>query len=250
MIRTIVIDDESSSIQSLNSIIEDRKEEVIIVGSARSVSEGLELIEKLEPDLVFLDIQMEDGTGFDLLSQCERRDFKVIFVTAYHQYAIEAFRFSAVDYIMKPIDSKELWSAIGKVKEDIHKSKMDFQLSILLDNLDAISKENKKLVLRESDTLHVVRLQEVLWCTADGSYTIFHLSENRKVMVSQHLKEFEDILDNNGFFRVHRSHLVNVNKIRKFDKREGGIIYLEGDVSLPVSVRKREKLLEMLKALL
>jgi len=249
-IRTLVVDDESAFIGNLESILSTRLSPLELVGDARSVEEGLKKIEELEPDLIFLDIQMEDGTGFDLLEKCERRDFRVIFVTAYDQYAIEAFRFSAVDYLLKPVVSTDLWEAVERAITEIEKSKTELQISVLMENLRSISKEKKKLVLRESDILHMVRLDEILWCMADGSYTKFHLTDGNRIMVSQHLKEFEEILDKNGFFRVHRSYLVNVNKIKKFDKREGGIIYLEGDVTLPVSVRKKDKLLSLLSEML
>ncbi|MEM9894794.1 MAG: LytTR family DNA-binding domain-containing protein [Bacteroidota bacterium] len=249
-IRTLVIDDESAFIGNLESILQSRDSSLELVGDARSVEEGLQKIDELEPELVFLDIQMEDGTGFDLLDRCERKDFKVIFVTAYDQYAIEAFRFSAVDYLLKPVVSTDLWSSVDRAVANIEKSRVELQINVLMENIHSLSKEKKKLVLREADVLHVVRLEEILWCAADGSYTAFHLEGGTKIIVSQHLKEFEEILDKNGFFRAHRSYLVNVNKIRKFDKREGGIIYLDGGSALPVSVRKKEKLLQILSHLL
>ena len=249
-IRTLVIDDESAFVGNLESILASRETPIELIGDARGVSEGLEKIEELEPDLVFLDIQMQDGTGFDLLEKCGRKDFKVIFVTAYNQYAIEAFRFSALDYLLKPVVSTDLWKAVDRAVKEIEKSKAELQISVLMDNIHALSKEKKKLVLREADTLHVVRLSEIQWCMAEGSYTVFQLEEGTQLMVSQHLKEFEELLDKNGFFRVHRSYLVNINKVRKFDKREGGILHLEGGRSIPVSVRKKEKLLKLLADLL
>ncbi len=249
-IRTLVVDDEAAFIGNLESIVASQPNILQIVGSARSVKEGLQKIDELEPDLIFLDVQMGDGTGFDLLEQCERRDFKVIFVTAYDQYAIEAFRFSAVDYLLKPVVSTDFWEAVERAIDEIEKSRSELQLNVLMDNVHSLSKEKKKLVLREADVLHVVKLDDILWCMADSSYTHFHLISGEKIIVSQHLKEFEDMLDKNGFFRAHRSHLVNVNKITKFDKREGGIIHLEGDNTLPVSVRKKEKLLEILTKLI
>ncbi len=245
MIRTLVIDDEKHFISTMSTLLEGISD-IKVIGTARSVEDGLAQIDELEPDLIFLDVEMEDGTGFDLLKQIDRRDFRVVFVTAYDHYAVEAFRFSAVDYLLKPIISTDLFNALEKVRQGISKEKINYQLSVLMENIHEISKEKKKIVLRETDTLHVIQLEEILWCHADGSYTIFHLTEDRKIMVSRHLKEFEDLMSPNGFFRVHRSHLVNLNKIKKFDKTEGGTIYLEGDIALPVSVRKRERLSEML----
>jgi two-component system LytT family response regulator len=245
MIRTLLIDDEKPFITSVRTLLSSVAD-VVVVGEARSVASGLVQIDELEPDLIFLDIEMEDGTGFDLLRQIDRRDFKVIFVTAYDHYAVEAFRFSAIDYLLKPITSVDLYTALDKVREATGKEKINYQLSVLMENIHQLSKEKKKIVLRELDTLHVIQLDEILWCNADGSYSIFYLTGGRKIMVSQHLKEFEDLLSPNGFFRVHRAHLVNLNKVRKFTKSEGGTILLEENISLPVSVRKRERLAEML----
>ncbi len=244
-VKTLVIDDESAFIGNLESIASSYPDKLQIIGNARSVKEGLLKIDELEPELIFLDIQMADGTGFDLLEQCDRRDFKVIFVTAYDQYAIEAFRFSAVDYLLKPVVSTDFWEAVERATEEIEKSKTELRLNVLIDNIHSLSTENKKIVLREVDFLHIVKLEDILWCVADGSYTHFHLVDGSKVIVSQHLKEYEEILDKNGFFRAHRSYLVNVNKITKFDKRNGGVIHLEGNISLPLSVRIKDKLLEV-----
>ena len=248
MIRCAIIDDEKPFINTLRAMLK-RQDDLMVVGEARSVNSGVKLINELEPDLVFLDIQMSDGTGFDLLQKLDRRDFRVIFITAHDHFAIEAFKFSAMDYILKPLISDELYRAIDKVRQSIEKDRINLQLSVLMDNLNEISRDKKRIILRESETMHIIQLDEILWCEADGSYTIFYLSEDRKIMVSKHLKEFEDYLSPNGFFRAHRSHLINLNKVRKFDRSDGGIIYLENNVALPISVRKKEKLAEMLNSM-
>lgn len=248
MIRAIIIDDEKPFINTLRANLSG-VEDLIIVGEARGVHTGIKLIEELEPELVFLDIQMSDGTGFDLLRKLDRRDFKVIFITAHDHFAIEAFKFSAIDYILKPIISDDLYAAIEKVRRSLEKEKINLQLSVLMENLNEISRDKKKIILRESETLHIIKLEEILWCEADGSYTKFYLNDSRKIMVSKHLKEFEDFLSPNGFFRAHRSHLVNINKIRRFDRSDGGIIYLEDNIALPISVRKKERLAELLNSM-
>jgi two-component system, LytTR family, response regulator len=245
MIRVLIIDDEKPFRSTLKAILSKRSE-IDVIGEASGVEEGLLAVATLEPELIFLDVQMEDGTGFDLLKRLDRRDFRVIFITAYDHYAVEAFRFSAVDYLLKPIISNDLFDAIDSVKKAMDKEKLSYQLSVLMDNIQAISKERKKIVLREAETLHVIHLEEILWCEADGSYTYFYLTGNRKLLVSRHLKEFEDILTPNGFFRAHRSHLVNLNKIIKFERADGGTLFLEGNIELPVSVRKKERLTELL----
>jgi two-component system, LytTR family, response regulator len=245
MIRVLIIDDEKPFRSTLKAILSKRSE-IDVIGEASGVEEGLLAVATLEPELIFLDVQMEDGTGFDLLKRLDRRDFRVIFITAYDHYAVEAFRFSAIDYLLKPIISNDLFDAIDSVKKAMDKEKLSYQLSVLMDNIQAISKERKKIVLREAETLHVIHLEEILWCEADGSYTYFYLTGNRKLLVSRHLKEFEDILTPNGFFRAHRSHLVNLNKIIKFERADGGTLFLEGNIELPVSVRKKERLTELL----
>ncbi|MCE7996809.1 MAG: response regulator transcription factor [Roseivirga sp.] len=248
MIRAIIIDDEKPFINTLRATLQN-SEDVMVVGEARSVSSGVTLVNETEPDLVFLDIQMSDGTGFDLLQKLDRRDFRVIFITAHDHFAIEAFKFSAMDYILKPLISDELYRAIEKVRQSMEKDKINLQLSVLMDNLNEMSRDKKRIILREAETMHIIQLDEILWCEADGSYTVFYLTKQRKIMVSKHLKEFEDYLSPNGFFRAHRSHLVNLNKIRKFDRSDGGIIYLQENVALPISVRKKERLAEMLNSM-
>lgn len=248
MIRSVIIDDEKPFINTLRAVLQ-KVDDVMVVGEARSVATGVKMIHELEPELIFLDIQMSDGTGFDLLKQLDRRDFRVIFITAHDHFAIEAFKFSALDYILKPLISDELYQALEKVRRSLEKDRINLQLSVLMDNLNEMSRDKKRIILRESETLHIIQLDEILWCEADGSYTIFYLTEKRKIMVSKHLKEFEDYLSPNGFFRAHRSHLVNLSKIRKFDRSDGGIIYLDDNVALPISVRKKERLAEMLNSM-
>jgi two-component system LytT family response regulator len=248
MIRAIIIDDEKPFINTLRATLQ-HAEDIMVVGEARSVSSGVTLVNETEPDLIFLDIQMSDGTGFDLLQKLERRDFRVIFITAHDHFAIEAFKFSAMDYILKPLISDELYRGIEKVRQSMDKDKINLQLSVLMDNLNQMSRDKKRIILKEAETMHIIQLDEILWCEADGSYTVFYLTDKRKIMVSRHLKEFEDYLSPNGFFRAHRSHLVNLNKIRKFDRSDGGIIYLQENIALPISVRKKERLAEMLNSM-
>jgi len=249
-IKTLVIDDEIAFIRNIENLLKTNNKNIEIVDSARSVNEAIQKIESLKPDLIFLDIQLGDGTGFDLLRDTKFKDFQTIFVTAYDHYAIEALRLSAIDYLLKPVVSDDLWNAIDKAIHKIESSLVDVHMNTLIDNINSISSERKKIVLRESDMLHVVSLENILWCMADGSYTHFYIQGGEKVIVSQHLKEFEDLLSKNGFFRAHRSYLVNVNKITKFDKRDGGTIFLENDMKLPVAIRKKDQLLALLSKLL
>lgn len=248
-IRTLVVDDEPAFAENLIAMLQGEASGVKIVGKAQSIDEGLATIAEHQPDLVFLDIMLGEGSGFDLLRRCPERNFQVVFITAYDQYAIEAFKFSAVDFLLKPVASHELLAAVGRVRSLLHQHQADRQLRVLLENMQGVSSQNRKLVLRESEILHVVNLTNILWCAADGSYTTFYLEDDNKITVSQHLKEYEMLLEPQGFFRVHRSHLVNLQKIRRLDKADGGIIHLTNGSTLPVSVRKREHLVHRLSRL-
>lgn len=248
-IRTLVIDDEPAFAENLVAMLHNESTEVEVIGKAQSIDEGLAMIAQLQPDLVFLDIMLLEGSGFNLLRRCPERNFQVVFITAYDQYAIEAFKFSAVDYLLKPVASHELVAAVERTRLLLHQHQSEKQLQVLLDSVQRLPHQNRKLVLRESETLHVVNLTNILWCAAEGSYTTFHLEEGSKIMVSQHLKEYETLLKPQGFFRVHRSHLVNLQKILRLDKADGGTLHLTDGSTLPVSVRKREHLVHRLSRL-
>ncbi len=245
MVKTVLIDDEKHFLATLKAILSSQPD-IKLAGEARSVESGLQLIEETKPKLVFLDVEMEDGSGFDLLSRVKDRDFQVIFVTAHDHYAINAFRFSALDYLLKPLISTELFSTLEKVRKATDSGRVDHQLNVLLETVNDLSRPSKKIVLKEAEAIHVIQLDEILWCSAEGSYCTFHLTEDRQITISKNLKEYDTLLAPSGFFRIHRSYLVNLNKVKKFDKTEGGKLLLEGKVSLPVSLRKREKLTNML----
>ena len=247
-IKTIIVDDELAFINTLKILMKPH-DQINIIGEARSVADAHLLLDTLQPDLVFLDVEMEDGTGFDLLNKIKHRQFKVIFVTAFDHYAIQAFKVSAIDYLLKPVVSDDLSRAIEKTLTAIEQDKIAYQFSTLLENINQPIKEKRKLVLKEIDTHHIIQLDDILWCQAEGSYTKFFLSKGEPILVSRHLKEFEDILDDSIFFRAHRSHLVNLNKIKKFEKSDGSMLYLEGGYTLPVSIRKKEKLAAVLSYL-
>ena len=247
-LRTVIVDDEIAFIKTMEVMLQGHPD-FSIAKSARSVAEAVKIISVSEPDLVFLDVEMEDGTGFDVLRQLDHRDFKVIFVTAFDHYAVEAFRFSAIDYLLKPVISDDLLAALQKAKLSIENDQNTYQFKVLLDNINSLSNARKKIVLKEKEVHHVIELDQIISCSAEGSYTLFHLTKNESILVSRHLKEFEEILVTNGFFRVHRSHLVNLNKIKRYDRSEGGLLYLEENHKIPVSVRKKESLRAILSHL-
>jgi two-component system LytT family response regulator len=246
MLRTIIIDDEESVRRTLQKLIKSYCPTVRLVGEAEGVESGVKAIKKHHPDLVLLDIKMDDGTGFDLLKQLEPVDFKVIFITAYDEYAIHAIKFSALDYLLKPVDPDDLTAAIGKAEKLLVKE-LNQQLDILADNMQTQDRLKKKIILKTYDNIHLVKISDIVYCESDDNYTYFHLLNKKKILVSTTLKEYEEMLGEYGFFRAHRSYLVNLGYIETFEKAEGGAIILIDNMKVPVSSRKKEQLLELLE---
>jgi two-component system LytT family response regulator len=244
MIRVIIIDDETAMRQSLATLLKASCPNVRLIAKADGVKTGVEAIKKYHPDLIFLDIKMDDGTGFDLLKQFEQVDFKVIFITAYDQYAIKAFKFSALDYLLKPVDPDELADAINKA-EKLVVQELNTQLGALEENMQHADKSGKKIILRTFESIHLVNTRDIVYCESDEGYTRFYLLDNNKILVSNRLKEYDEMLNEFGFFRVHKSFLINLVHLSRFDKSEGGIIILANEYKVPVASRKREQLLEL-----
>lgn len=245
MIRVIVIDDEKRVADAIAKIIDNHCSGFSVIGVANNVTEGVALINKHKPDLVTLDINLPDGSGFDLLKKVDEVDFKLVFITAYQEHALKAIKFSAIDYILKPIDEFELSEAFRKAKAIHKKENNKLVLDAFLSGLNGIPKEQKKIVLKTADDIHLIKINDIIRCKSDGSYTSFFLKENKQLLVSKNLKEYEDLLSDFGFFRAHHSHLININCIERFHKADGGIIYMSDQSEIPVSVRKKEGLLKL-----
>jgi two-component system LytT family response regulator len=244
MLRTIIIDDEPHMRLALGNLVKQYCPGIEVVAKADGVKSGVEAIKKYHPDLILLDIKMEDGTGFDLLQQLDPVDFKVIFITAYDEFAIKAFRFSALDYLLKPVDPDELIDAVGKAGK-IFQDDFNTQLNTLNDHLQSQDLSAKKLIVKTSDSIHLIDVNEILYCESDGGYTELHIFGGKRVVVSSTLKEYEDLLTDFGFFRVHKSFLINMKFINRFDKADGGFIILTGEFKIPVASRKKDLLMEM-----
>lgn len=245
MIRVIVIDDEKRVAEAIARIIEQHCSGFSVIGIANNVKTGIELINKHKPDLVTLDINLPDGSGFDLLKKVEDIDFKLVFITAYEEHALKAIKFSAIDYILKPIDEIELSDAFNKAKAIHNKENNKLMLDSFLSGINNKPKKHKKIVLKTSDDIHLIKINDIIRCESDGSYTSFFLKEDKQLLVSKNLKEYEDLLTDYGFFRAHHSHLININYIERFHKADGGIIYMSDKSEIPVSVRKKEGLLKL-----
>lgn len=248
MIKALIIDDVERARQSLRADIEDYCDNVKIVGEADGVANGIQAIRDLKPDLVFLDIQMDDGTGFDLLEQIGKVDFKLIFTTALDEYAIRAFRFSAVDYLLKPIDPDLLQAAVAKIKDEPPKESSPYDL--LLENLKKIQTSSvRKIALNTQDKVHIVAIDEVVRCESNSNYTLFHLTNKRNILVTKTLKEFEELFHDYNFIRIHHSHLINLDFMKEFVKTDGGYAIMTDGSEVPVSTRKRDALLKKLQEL-
>ena len=245
MIRLVVIDDETKARETILNILALSNNELEVVGEAADIASGFELINLSNPDLVLLDINLTDGTGFDLLKRFERIDFKLIFITAHEEFAIKAIKYSALDYVMKPIRAGELLKAVDKARDAIDKDETELKLQTFLSNLDKL----RKIVLKTSESIHVIEVKNIIRCEADINYTHFHLENGQRLLVSKTLKEYAEMLVPSGFFRTHQSHLVNLEHVLRFDKGEGGHLVMDDDSIIPVSTRNREALFKAFESL-
>ncbi len=238
MIKAVIIDDIPEAVTVLKSDIATYCANIEIIGSANGVVSGAKLIKEINPDLVFLDIQMPDGTGFDLLEILGDTNFKLIFTTASDEFAIKAFKFSAIDYLLKPIDPDDLISAVQKLDNQITPTS---RLELLKSNLE----KPKKIAVNTVDKIHIVELNNIIRLESNVNYTQFYFKDGTKLLVTKTLKEFDKLLSEHDFIRVHQSHLVSVDQIKAFLKQNGELI-LKDDTKIPVSTRKKSVLMEMI----
>jgi two-component system LytT family response regulator len=239
MIRTLIVDDSKHNRDRLSALIREHFPSIALIGEADGVESGAEAIHHLKPELVLLDIRMQDGNAFDLLKKINAIFFKIIFVTAYEEYALKAIKHSALDYLLKPVMLDELRTALEKAEDQILND-LKLQLSTLQLNLR--SEKSRTLVLKTVDKIYLVEIMEIVRCESDGPYTHFFTREGKKYMVSNPMKDYEDILEDHGFFRIHKSHMVNLSFVESFDKE--GYIILKDKSKLPVARRKKNELIE------
>jgi two-component system LytT family response regulator len=247
MLKVIIIDDEENAVKFIHGIISEYSPNLVLAGTANSAREGIVLINQVHPDLVFLDVEMPHGTGFDLLSNFPKKTFDVIFITAYNHYAIQAIKFSAVDYILKPVNISELIEAVQKVEQkrsSVEYRNLDY--SNLLENLR--TPRPSRLAIPTNDGIEYLNTSEIIRIEADRSYSWFFLTDKRKYLVSRNLKEYQELLQDIDFFRPHNSHLINMNFVKKFIRHEGGYIEMTDGSNVPISRGKRDLfLLQMAK---
>lgn len=246
MLRAVIIDDIETIRKKNSAIIKSNCPNISIIGQAESVESGIAIIKKLSPDLVFLDVEMPDGTGFDLLQKLKPLTFKVIFITGFEDFAIKAFRFSAIDYLLKPLDAGELIEAVKKVEDSLNKEVFDMKINNLFSNLER-PKNLQKLILKTAEKIYSVNIQDIVNCESEKNYTTFYFINSPKLVVSTNLKEYESMLTPFNFFRTHQSHLINMTYFDHFIKTDGGnTIVMKNKTSIPLSVRKKEEFLVLL----
>lgn len=227
MIRAVIIDDEKLARDVIANYLREFCPDVEVVAQASSVKTALEAIQKTSPDLIFLDIEMPDGNGFDLLNLFEKIDFRIIFITAYSEYAIRAFRFSALDYLLKPVKIDELIDAVARVRSAESRGISTEIISTLLSNLKSSSPKQSNLIIPNLKGFEVLKVNDIIMCQADGYCTNFHLEGNRKVVSSKNLKHFDGLLEDQNFMRVHHSYMVNLDHVTGYT-RQGEILLSDG----------------------
>jgi len=241
--KTLIIEDEEQAISALKAEIRYHCPELEIIGVAQSVKDGIEKIRMLAPELVFLDIQLSDGLGFEILEALKEQRFGVIFTTAYSQYAIRAIKFSALDYLLKPIDGNELQSAVQKLQK-MNSGEQHQKMEMFIQNQMHFAK--KKIALPTSDGISIFELESIIRCSSEGNYTCVYFTSGKKMLFAKTLKEFEELLGQSGFERVHHSHIINLNHLTSYTNRDGGYVILSDKSTVPVSQRKKAQLLSIL----
>ena len=247
MVKVVIIDDEKSSRETIKFLLADYFPEVTVSAEAESVDDAVKIIEEQNPELVFLDIEIKGGTGLHVLQRLKKRDFKLIFITAFNDFAIKAIKFSAIDYILKPINEFEFKNGVERAILEIGKISNSSQTDTLFANQE--STKERKLVLRTSQEIHIVNISEIVHCVSDNAYTTFRLNTGEKIVVSKGIGEYADLLAGFGFLRPHQSHLVNINYIKKLDKSDGGFLILKDKTQIPVSPRQKQQLIDLLSKL-
>lgn len=249
MIKAVIIDDVEKARIALASDIKQYCPEIYLSGEADGVESGIKLIRSVLPDIVFLDIKMSDGSGFDLIEKLRKEgtlSFQIIFTTAYNEFAIKAFKFSAIDYLLKPIDPDDLIQAVKRVRKIEEPGLLKDNIAVLLESMKGIQASQKRIALNSIDKVQVVNVNEIIQCESQKNYTLFYLTGNKQSLVTKTLKEFEEMLEQDGFLRVHHSHLINLKHLKEFVKADGGYVVMSDGSHVPVSVRKRDQLMKIL----
>lgn len=248
VMKLLITDNEKEIRNGIQQLVAAYCPEITAVEEATGVKDGLQKITSFQPDVLLLDVEMDDGTGFDLLRQVQHPGFQLIFATAHDKYAIDAFRFSAIDFLLKPVDPVALQASIQKASHHIKTKGIEQQIQVLLQQLSARPGDEKRIVLKDLDNVYFLRVTDILYCVAEGTYTRFFVDNTSPITVSKNLKEYENILEPIGFLRTHHSYLVNPDKIVRYDKKDGGALVLQNGDEVPISKRKKDIVMQILEA--
>jgi two-component system LytT family response regulator len=242
--KAILVDDEADGIRTLKKMLEQHCTQVEIVGTSSSANMARQQIEDLAPDIVFLDIQMPGKSGLELLTELSLKDFEVIFVTAHNEYMLQALQYSAADYLLKPVDEDRLVEAVQRVEKRLEEDKKEERTDALLHNLSKSGNPAEmRLCLPTLKGFIVLKLDEIIYCEAERSYTIFHLEGKKTVTVSRPLIDYDNLLKDTTFLRIHKSFLINLHHVKEYQKGEGGMVILSDGTEIEVSRRKKEQFL-------
>lgn len=248
MLTAVLVDDEAGNNSNLMALLDKHCPQVKVLGSATTLEDALKLIDTTRPQILFLDIQMGNKTGFELLQRISHRNFEVIFVTAYSQYGVQAIKFAALDYILKPIDVEELRTSIDKVENKLKSMPQNSQLDFLIHQLSNKNPNLQRIALPMFNEIRYILVEDIVYCEADNTYTHFYLNAQDKLLVSKSLKEYSDLLKPYGFLRTHQSYLVNPKFVKSWLKEDGGVLLLMDNTRIPVSRPNRDKVRMALNA--
>lgn len=246
--KVLIVDNQEEIRKGLKLLLEKYCPQVREIQEAEGVVSGLRKIHEYQPDLVFTDVEMDDGTGMDLLAKVPEINFQVIFITAYNKYAVDAFRFSAIDFLLKPIDPEHLIESVQRAVDNMKRISLTEQLSIFSSQYNQV-KEEKKIVLKDQKAFHIVKVGDLIFMRAEGVYTEFQIVGGERIVMSKNIKEYEEMLLGQGFMRVHNSYLINLKHIHKMDRADGGTLVMTEGHNVPVSTRRKDLLLDYLKTL-
>jgi len=249
-LRVVIVEDEKHSRENLKNLLLEFCVNINVVGMAGNVEEAVEEIKSKKPDVIFLDIELQTGTGFDVLERVANLNFEVIFTTAFEQYAIKAVKFSSLDYLLKPIDLDELQNAVEKAQIKKNQIVYKKQLETLMLNLKQQKPKLNKICLSTSDGFEFIEVNDILYCKAEGAYTVFVLKSSDKLLVSKNLKEYENLLLEQDFMRVHNSFLINLKEVKKYVKSDGGYIIMNNDDTVSISRSKKDDFIQVMSALM
>ncbi|KAF2519800.1 response regulator transcription factor [Flavobacterium salilacus subsp. salilacus] len=253
MIKALLIDDDSNLRNGMKGLLGMYAPDINILGEVDSVKAGINAIEYHQPNVIFLDIQLGDGTGFDILEQLMQKrgsiNAHVVFITAHEQYAVKAFRFSALDYLLKPVDPEDLRMVIEKIKKVLNDNESFAHIDLLLENIRKKVDKFKRIALSTAEGIHLFEVSDIIRLESQDNYTKFYIKDNKPVLISKTLKEYEDLLSEQGFERIHQSHLINLAYLKSYIKKDGGYAVMADNSHLPISQRKKERLQELLRTL-